>query len=109
VLEHDLFLAAANGSFVRDSGVGQRRQILIDHQGHFEDRLERRIVPARQGAARGRRFELGSRYRKGLTRSVSVLAAIEAMEFVVKHAPELDHERPTADGQRLAKMEMRAF
>ena len=104
VFEDDLFLAAAEFALRLDAGVGERSQIFVDNEGNSEDRLERGLVPAREGTARVGRLELSGRNSEGLAGGVGVLAAIETMQLVVEHAAKFDHERPGTGSERLAEM-----
>ena len=67
------------------------QQAVVHHQCHLEGRLERGLVPAREGATGVRRLEL--RHPEGVGAGVvGVLRAVEADELVVELALEREVE-----------------
>jgi hypothetical protein len=73
-----------NGPHSGDERIRNRSQLFIHDQRELEYGLERRLVPAGEGAARIRRLELGDRQRGFASVVAGERAAVEPAEFVVQ-------------------------
>src|ERR1035437_587183 len=109
LLEDDLLLCAGQLPLALLSAVRDGGQVLIDNQRHLVTRLELRLVPARERAARVSGFELRRRSDVGLAGSVLVLAAIKAVQLVVQDSAKRNLKPPFARRKFLAESEMRTF